>query len=94
MFFRIWRSARRIGLRDKGYLEPNKRTVWTHASCSTRLRVGIDAQGEAVHYCWRCERVMDDSILEDPKEKEPVQPPVRKQSGDGVVVSFPPKEPA
>ena len=54
------RSARRIGLRDKGEIPetyPEKGIVQriVHAKCYTPVRIGIDKQGQAHEYCWRCE---------------------------------------
>jgi hypothetical protein len=68
---RIYRAAKRIGLRDKGKTEDDGDGVWVHDPCGTRTRIGIDAGGRAHEYCWRCEQTIDDDDDPDPGETVP-----------------------
>lgn len=69
-YYSIHISARRIGLRDKGYTgNEDDSSITVHDFCETRLRIGIDKQGTASEYCWKCEYIFPDDP--DPKEKEP-----------------------
>lgn len=75
-------SARRIGLRDKGYIgNEDDLLVQVHEFCETRTRIGIDAQGTEQKYCWKCERILSDDP--DPKEKESV--PVECYSDTNII---------
>jgi len=79
MFFGKWRSARRMGLRDKGkmetWLDENEEPVgWIHMFCKTRIRIGISQGGEPVQYCWRCEVILPDSPP-NPKGREDLPEP-------------------
>lgn len=63
-FFRIYLSARRMRLRDRGmvesvYLEDGKTISFKHNLCNTRSRIGITEKGERVRWCWRCEYSFD-----------------------------------
>jgi hypothetical protein len=95
---RIVRSARRIGLRDKGALESfvqdDNWTHWVHATCQTRLRVGIDRYThQPKEYCWRCEKLVELYAQPDPEgKKEDISHPAppRVPSGEGAqVIPFP-----
>ena len=62
---KIWFTARRLQLRDRGEVEKfidytsgtPRRAELICSLCKTSLRVGICSDGEAVHYCWRCEYI-------------------------------------
>ncbi len=75
-------SARRIGLRDKGYTgNKDDSSVLVHEFCETRTRIGIDKQGTEYEYCWKCERIFSDDP--DPGEKEPA--PVECHNNTNVI---------
>lgn len=67
---RAARSADRIKLRDKG--EVKNGLVCSY--CSTTVRIGINKNGEAFKYCWRCECIFSDDSDDGPGggESEPV----------------------
>jgi hypothetical protein len=71
-FFKIYFSARRMGLRDKGIVQPKylddiHQTVCVCLSCQTAVRIGVQKNNDSVHYCWRCETIFldDDSGGDD-----------------------------
>lgn len=71
---RIYLSARRIGLRDKGEIQEEyvpspdnlaglvglggSIVIFLHSKCKTRVRIGINRHGQTCMYCWRCEEVL------------------------------------
>lgn len=67
MFEWLWAqfAAWRLGLRDRGkiteqYFIQNGKThtrILICKKCKTDIRIGIHVSGEAVYYCWKCERV-------------------------------------
>lgn len=88
MGYRIWRSARRMGLRDKGmkesWIEGDRHLADVHVFCRTRIRIGIRKDGTAVQYCWRCERISEDPTDPPPKGREDVPAPEAKPVKDAV----------
>lgn len=53
-------TAQRLGIRDRGniksFFERGREMVTIHPPCNTRLRIGINSNGDTVTWCWRCER--------------------------------------
>lgn len=56
-FLKIYFSARRMGLRDKGKVELRQGIVYTCTACRTRIRIGIQKNKGPAYYCWRCELI-------------------------------------
>jgi|SRR6185437_1193475 len=57
-FLLIQKSAKRMSLRDKGKVYDETGTRLVHTWCGTPARIGINAQGEAKRYCWKCEKIL------------------------------------
>ena len=56
---RVYLSAFRLGLRDKGPTGVWDGKVWGHRFCRTQARIGIERKTkESVQYCWRCEKIL------------------------------------
>jgi hypothetical protein len=81
--YEIESTAKRLKLRDRGevgpVIEKGEEHWLSHTFCRTLIRVGITEDGEAVHYCWKCELVFNedggDDFNPDPDGKEPAQVP-------------------
>jgi hypothetical protein len=71
----IRRSAKKLGLRDKGemdlYVEDSQWVMTTHNFCHTRVRIGIRMDGTSVKYCWKCELELATSESKKPPHDEP-----------------------
>ena len=67
---RIWISAFRVGVQDKGHIGFDSQGVtWAHRFCLTRVRIGIHRkEKEPVQYCWRCEKILS---AMDPSKPSP-----------------------
>ncbi len=82
-------AAKRMSLRDKGYVQPDSEDmVPIHSECRTRLRIGIPKSKMAVRYCWRCECVVGGGS--GPKGREDIPAPkepdkVSAVSGENVI---------
>ena len=58
---KIFLSAFRTGVRDKGETGQSPEGIWVHSFCYTRARVGILFKKKTpVQYCWRCEMVLSE----------------------------------
>jgi len=88
-YLRILRAARRMRLRDKGYVgSDDDNLVLIHPMCRTRVRIGIPKSKVAVTYCWRCECVIGGGS--GPKGREAIPEPkeadkVPVVSGENVI---------
>lgn len=61
----IHKSARKLGLRDRGTIRERQtvegQVIRVHGNCNTKIRIGIKKNGESVHFCWRCECILNDN---------------------------------
>ncbi len=75
-WLRARRAAKRLGLRDRGRV--GTRHIFNKEShfmqpveiccerCMSRIRIGINKQGQAEEYCWRCESIIREPPPDDP----------------------------
>ena len=71
---RIYLSAFRVGLRDKGFTGESDGKIWAHTFCLTRARIGIHRKKKIpVQYCWRCEMILSEMNPSDPGEGAPAE---------------------
>ena len=88
-YLRILRAARRMSLRDKGYVvSDDENMVPIHPMCRTRVRIGIPKSNIALKYCWRCECIIGGGS--GPKGREDIPEPqdpnkVSATSSDNVI---------
>lgn len=98
-WLRARKAAKRLKLRDKGSVQHHWSqdleitVVNVHVTCRTVTRIGIDTQGIAYEYCWRCERILGTSYR-PPKGKEPLPIPqdMSVAAPGSNVVPFPKKK--
>ena len=77
------RSARRIHLRDKGKAQrDDDGRAMIHTFCRTRVRIGIDTEGTAFRFCWRCEMVLSSIAQPGPKGKEDIPAPENEETSE------------
>ncbi len=81
----IWKAAKRLKLRDKGmvqaFMDNGTLKGWMHSFCNTRFRIGINKEGQAVQYCWRCEFISPEPYGSDPKGRDSI-PSIEKTSSE------------
>ncbi len=94
-FFQIRQAAKRLHLRDKGEVQKTIHSGGTvtglaHLFCRTPNRIGITEDGEAVHYCWRCEEILIYNTLADLKPQKEFQSEeaLTKNKNNSVVLDF------
>ncbi len=98
---KIRASAKRLGLRDKGAVEPTEdsngnKLYDTHTLCHTYIRIGIDKNGTRTCYCWRCEEIFDDNFksrLVNKAENTTTKTAPRREDLTGVVVDLDSRRP-
>jgi hypothetical protein len=88
-------SAKRLGLRDKGQVgyrcdtEGKIPYTFVDPRCNTRLRVGVDPDGEAMLYCWRCESIFNEEPDPPSDEKKPLPEKEATASTRTRIIPFP-----